>query len=130
MSILSLWAPVIIQMAIIFGASSLSDPGPLPGGMSDKGGHLIGYVILSVLLLRALSRGRIAGVTWRTALLAILGSTLYGVSDELHQSFVPGRTPDVYDVMADAAGGCVGSALGGILRIIVQWRTVGPSASE
>src|SRR5262245_21000950 len=98
-------------MALIFGASSLSDP-PLPGETSDKSGHFIGYVILSVLLLRALSGGRIAGVSWRTALLAILFSTLYGVSDELHQSFVPHRTPDVWDVAADAAGAGAGSALG------------------
>jgi VanZ family protein len=128
--ILSLWGPVILQMAIIFGASSLSDPGPLPGGVSDKGGHLIGYVILSVVLLRALAGGRIAGVTWRTALLAILGATLYGVSDEFHQSFVPGRTPDVMDIMADCAGACIGSGVGGLLRFVAGWRGVGPAARD
>ena len=130
MSIVSLWGPVILQMAIIFGASSLSDPDPLPGGVSDKGGHLIGYVILSVLLLRALSGGRVAGVTWRAATLAILGSTLYGVSDEFHQSFVPGRTPDIFDVMADATGATIGSALGVIFRIVARWRGIGPPASD
>jgi VanZ family protein len=31
-------------------------------------------------------------------------SSLYGVSDEFHQSFVPGRTPDVHDWMADTWG--------------------------
>jgi VanZ family protein len=126
----SLWGPVILQMAIIFVASSLSDPGLLPGGVSDKGGHLIGYVILSVLLLRALSGGRVAGVTWRAATLAILGSTLYGVSDEFHQSFVPGRTPDIFDVMADATGATIGSALGVIFRIVARWRGIGPPASD
>ena len=130
MTILVLWGPVILQMAIIFGASSLSDPGPLPGGVSDKGGHLIGYVILSALLLRALSGGRIAGVTWRAAILAILSSTLYGVSDEFHQSFVPGRTPDIFDVMADATGATIGSALGVILHIVARWRGIGPPASD
>ncbi len=130
MNVVSLWGPAILQMAIIFAASSLSDPGPLPGGVSDKGGHLIGYVILSVLLLRALSGGRIAGVTWRTALLAILGSTLYGLSDEFHQSFVPGRSPDAFDVMADAAGGCIGAALGWALKIVAGWRRIGPSSSD
>jgi VanZ family protein len=122
---LFLWVPVILQMAIIFGASSMSDPGPLPGGMSDKSGHFIGYVILSALLLRALAGGRISGITWRTAILAILGSTVYGLSDEFHQHFVPGRTPDLLDATADALGGCAGAALGGVLRV---WRALGPRA--
>jgi VanZ family protein len=125
-----LWGPAILQMAIIFGFSSLSDPGPIPGAVSDKGGHIVGYVILSVLLLRALSGGRLAGVTWRTALLAIVWATLYGVSDEFHQRFVPGRTADVFDVMADATGACIGSAFGGLLRMVTGWRNLGRSAPE
>jgi VanZ family protein len=125
-----LWGPVILQMAVIFGASSLSDPGPLPGGMSDKGGHLIGYVILSVFLLRALSGGRMAGVTWRAVLLSIVATTLYGASDEFHQSFVPGRSPDVFDLMADAGGACIGALAGVVLRILTGRRSVGPSTSE
>jgi VanZ family protein len=37
-------------------------------------------------------------------LLVILICTLYGVSDEFHQSFVPNRSPDLFDVMADSTG--------------------------
>jgi hypothetical protein len=73
---LSLWCPVIVQMAIIFGASSLSEPS-IPVGISDKGGHLIGYVIPSALMLRALAGGRLAGVNWRTALPRSLQSSGY-----------------------------------------------------
>jgi VanZ family protein len=126
---LSLWAPVVGQMALIFGISGLSNPAPLmPNGLSDKAGHFIGYALLSVLLMRALSGGRSAGITWRTALLAILFATLYGASDEIHQSFVPGRTPDVHDLMADALGGCAGAALGGALRAVTATRKSGPSS--
>jgi VanZ family protein len=124
-----LWGPVIIQMALIFGASSLSSP-PLPDEISDTSGHFIGYVILSALLLRALAGGRIAGVTWRKALLAMLSSTLYGVSDEFHQGFVPHRTPDVWDVAADAAGSAAGSAFGGILRIAAGRLNSCPAARD
>jgi VanZ family protein len=117
-------------MALIFGISGLSNPAPLmPSGFSDKGGHFVGYVLLSVLLLRALAGGRISGITWRAALLAILLATLYGISDEVHQSFVPGRTPDLHDVMADALGGCMGAALGGFLRLVAGDRKSGPAAS-
>jgi VanZ family protein len=40
--------------------------------------------------------------------LAVILVTVYGVLDEVHQHFVPGRTPDVYDVMSDAAGAMLG----------------------
>jgi VanZ family protein len=113
---LGLWGPVVLQMAIIFGASSLSNPGALPGGLSDKAGHFAGYLILSVLLVRALARGRASGATWRVLLVAVLGAALYGVSDELHQRFVPGRTPDVLDVAADSLGAAAGALLALILR--------------
>lgn len=41
----------------------------------------------------------------QSVILAFVITCLYGVSDEFHQKFVPGRTPDVYDVVADAIGG-------------------------
>lgn len=109
MSRLWLWGPVLVQMALIFIASSIPNLQQLPGNISDKAGHGIGYAILGALLLRALARGRRAGVTWRTMLLAILCATAYGVSDELHQRFVPGRSSDVYDVLADAEGAAAAS---------------------
>jgi hypothetical protein len=102
-----LWGPVALQMVLIFAASSIPELGALPGGMSDKSGHGIGYGILGAVLVRALAGGRLNGVTWRRAGLAVLVATLYGVSDEFHQSFVPGRSPDRFDVLAD----CLGAAL-------------------
>ena len=102
-----LWGPVALQMVLIFGASSISDLRALPGGISDKSGHGIGYAILGAVLVRALAGGRLNGVTWRRAGLAVLLATLYGVSDEFHQAFVPGRSPDRLDVLAD----CVGAAV-------------------
>jgi VanZ family protein len=44
-------------------------------------------------------------------LLAIVLAIAYGVSDEFHQRFVPGRSSDVYDVLADAEGAAA-AALG------------------
>jgi VanZ family protein len=43
------------------------------------------------------------------ALVAIAISSLYGVTDEYHQVFVPGRTFDVLDMAADAFGSVVGA---------------------
>jgi VanZ family protein len=116
--LLWLWAPVVFQMVLIFGISSLSDPGLLPGDISDKSGHFLGYALLGGLMMRALADGRAVGVTWRTFMIAAVLSALYGVTDELHQRFVPGRTPDIMDVAADAIGACGGAALGGVLRLL------------
>jgi VanZ family protein len=113
-----LWGPVVLQMAVIFAASSIPDLGALPGGISDKSGHSIGYALLAALLLRALARGRLAGVTWRTAAAAVLLATLYGASDEFHQMFVPGRSSDRFDVLADFLGAMMGSAIGWLARTV------------
>jgi VanZ family protein len=106
-----LWGPVVGQMAVIFAASSIPDLGPLPGGLSDSSGHSIGYAMLGALLLRGLAGGRLSGVTWRRAIAAVVLATLYGVSDEAHQSFVPGRFPDRFDVLADCVGASIAATL-------------------
>jgi VanZ family protein len=115
-------------MAIIFGASSLAEPG-LPGGVSDKSGHFFGYLLLSVVLVRALAKGRVAGITWQTIALAALGATLYGVSDEIHQRFVPGRSPDLADIVADGLGAAAGGALCGIVAVVWRSRKADPPQS-
>jgi VanZ family protein len=91
-------------MVVIFVLSSIPDIGALPGGATDKSWHAIGYGALGVFLLLPLADGRLAGATWRRALAAIALAILYGMSDELHQAVVPGRSPDMHDLMADAAG--------------------------
>jgi hypothetical protein len=111
-----LWGPVLFQMALIFIASSIPDLKALPGGISDKSGHGLGYGILGAVLLRALAGGRLKGITWGRAGAALLLAFLYGVSDEFHQSFVPGRSPDRLDVLADTIGAAVTIALGGGAR--------------
>ena len=97
-------------MGLIFFASALPDPGAPPGGLSDKGAHVVAYEALGGALLRALARGRSAAMTPARIAAAAALATLYGLSDELHQRFVPGRTPDLLDVVADALGGVAGAA--------------------
>lgn len=106
-----LWAPVVAYMAFIFGLSSIDRPPDLPAGMSDKAGHLLLYFGLSALLVRALAGGWRARVTPLLACLAVVIATMYGVTDEIHQNFVPPRQMDAWDVSADAAGASL-AALG------------------
>jgi VanZ family protein len=101
---LFLWGPVVLQMAIIFAASSIPDLKTIPGGVSDKTAHFWVYGILGLVLFRAFAGGALAGLTLGRAMVTIVLACLYGMSDEFHQSFVPGRSPDVFDVLADTVG--------------------------
>ena len=112
MRLLSLWGPVLAHMALIFAASSSSDTSAVPSAIPDKVVHFAVYAVLGVLLLRAVAGGRLRGVTWSGVVVAVAVATLYGITDEWHQSFVPNRTPDAMDVLADLAGASTGAILG------------------
>jgi len=121
--LLWVWGPAVAQMGLIFFLSSLSDP-PLPEGVSDHAGHSLGYAMLGVLVLRALSGATWQGLTFVRGVGTVAFCTLYGMSDELHQSFVPGRTPAWDDVAADLRGAILGAAFVLILHIINKlWPT-------
>jgi VanZ like protein len=101
---LSLWAPVALYMMFIFWLSSISRPPDLPSGVSDKAAHMLLYSGLGALLVRARAGGWRRQVTLGIAAVAIVIATLYGISDEFHQSFVPLRQVEARDVLADAIG--------------------------
>jgi len=112
-----LWGPVILWMALIFYLSGRSDIS-IPSG-TDKSLHGFGYTMLALLIVRALAGGLPARITIGTMLAAVLIATTYAATDEFHQMFVPGRTADVRDWIADALGAAVGVGicwLWGILR--------------
>jgi VanZ family protein len=97
------WFPVVIYMAAIFYFSSLPDV-PAPEEVPDVSLHAVAYFGLMLVTLRAVARGRLEGVTLSALAVAWIITFLYGISDEWHQSFVPGRVPDVRDVVANGVG--------------------------
>ena len=105
------WGPAWATMVLIFVLSSISGLGPLPGGVDDGVAHALQYAVLAALLLRGLAGARWRGVKVRAAALAVLLATLYGVTDEAHQWFVPGRTAEVTDLVADALGAAVAAGV-------------------
>jgi VanZ family protein len=107
------WLAVAGCMALIFFLSSQpqlpSPPDPLADLIFQKGAHFTVYAVLAVLFRRALPPSRsIWALSW-------VLTVLYAASDEWHQSFVPGRHPQLTDVLIDACG-----ALTGLL--IFWWR--------
>jgi VanZ family protein len=101
-SALTLWGPFVAALVVVFWLSSLSQ---VPGSRYfwDKLLHTVGYAGLGLLALRAF-HGGFEPLRRGPTLLAGLSVILWGISDEFHQSFVPGRTASALDVCADAVG--------------------------
>ena len=69
----------------------------------DKLFHMAAYGLLGVFIL-GIMRPNPTGYSYNQAALATLIATVYGITDEWHQSYVPGRTSDPLDVVADFVG--------------------------
>ena len=119
------WAPAILWFGLIFFLSSQSTL-PSPGHVSDKQAHAFTYGVLAVFCLMGLTGWRTRHVAGASLLGAFIITVLYGVSDEFHQSFVPGRTPDAADVMADAIGAALALTGAWGWAILVARRTSMP----
>ncbi|MHB1136049.1 MAG: VanZ family protein [Coriobacteriia bacterium] len=99
------WVASALWMGVIFALSSL--PGSsVPAGDYGSIGHFGGYLVLGALYFVALG-GRRSG--WRAIVIAVLLASAYGVTDEFHQSFVPGRMPDPVDWATDTMGALTGA---------------------
>lgn len=109
MNFLRFWFPLIAYSGIIFYVSSQSSvPTPQTIPHFDKICHLAEYTIFGFLLARIINYVRPGLNSSTFVLLTAIGAGLYGVTDEIHQSFVPGRTASIWDVFADTIGGCLG----------------------
>lgn len=104
------WGPVAAYMGLIFYLSAQSRL-PVGPDVSDKLLHALAYFGLAVLVVRALGGGLPARVGRATAMVAWVVAAGYGVTDEIHQMFVPGRTAAVDDLVADAIGAFAGVVL-------------------
>ncbi len=106
--------PVIVYCVLIFLQSAYIPNKSIPKfPFSDKLLHLGGYAVLSALVARALIEGNWGFASLKTSktviiIIAILFSAMYGLSDEIHQSFVAARCGDVFDFIADMAGSILG----------------------
>ena len=117
------WLPALLWMGVIFVMSSRpslpSHPNDTVDLVAKKAGHVTEYGVLAFLLWRAIPSCKQSGVSeaasgrrskerrW-PALLSFGGafvlSLLYAISDEFHQTFVPGRTGALTDVGFDVLG--------------------------
>ena len=101
---------MVLYAGFIFYLSGLS---VLPLGVdfpfADKLEHLSEYIILGILLMRALTNREFKFKAKDAFAWAVVIAFLYGISDEIHQAFVPGRTADLFDALSDLIGASIGS---------------------
>lgn len=112
-----LWALPLAWMGLIYFLSAQSRPPRVLPSAPDYLLHGGAYALLAFLLSWA-AQGRIrpAPARPRQLVAIFIFATLYGISDEWHQSFVPGRTPELHDVIADAAGAALALSLTWVAR--------------
>lgn len=105
-----------LPVAIVLGTLWLSHQSTLPIPFSlehprDWLAHGVGYAALALTLELALRASAPGLPVYRRHLLIFALVSLFGLSDEFHQAFVPGRTAAFSDWLADTLAGGVGLAL-------------------
>jgi VanZ family protein len=105
------WLPAVFWAGLAFylsAQSKLPDVTPRFHG-SDKILHFIFYLIFSFLVLLPLRYGHRFTLV-KAIILAFVITSAYGATDEFHQSFVPNRTCDITDWIADTFGGFIAAS--------------------
>lgn len=117
------WAPALLYMGLIWTLSSFDLDIPIERfPLRDKGVHVVEYGVLGFLLAHAAFR------TWprhhvvRTATLAVCITVLWGWLDEIHQAFVPGRSSEALDLLADTVGAFAGTGARAAVRFFARQR--------
>jgi len=114
------WVPVALYAGVIFYLSAQSHPEEqLPSfllkDVSDKVLHAVEYGILALLCYRAFRWAAGPAVVRQAVVLAIVTASVYGVTDEVHQFFVPFRESSWLDWLADTIGAAIG---------VISWRFI------
>lgn len=101
------WLVTIGYMGLIFYLSSRHNI-PLPDLPKnfDKVIHMCAYIPLAYLFYLSLKK---SGINKYVFVIAVICASIYGITDELHQVFVPGRDADAFDFAADTLGAFLGS---------------------
>jgi len=117
----AMWAPVALYAAAIFWMSS--QPAPEMAQGSDFELHVLAYALMGALIVRALWFST-ALSPLIVFLFAASGAWLYGMSDELHQAFVPSRSAAWLDLAADGLGALLGAGVALLGYLTVRRLTV------
>jgi len=106
--LVTVFAPLVLYWIILFVATTLPAQQLPKTGVSDKIEHFLGYFLLTFLLSNTLFfQNKNKTFKKSPILVALLIVAFYGMVDEVHQYFIPGRFCDFYDWTADVTGALV-----------------------
>jgi len=109
----------IMWAGLIFGISSIPGnriPFSLPG-RSDLLAHFFMYFVLGALVMWWRATGHKRPIGAPMFQVVVMGS-IYGITDEFHQRFVPDRSPDPLDWVADTLGVAAGAIIVGLILLL------------
>ena len=104
------WAPFLAYLVLTFILSGISSP-TIPFNVDSNLLHYPEFAVFSFLLVRAIHSGKQGLPSASVAASAVILSALWGLSDEVHQAFIPERVPDVGDLAHDVIGAAAGAGL-------------------
>lgn len=125
------WLPSVLCMTAIFYLSGNTGD-DMNGWLSEiqrflplmqgfDWGHFVAYFVLALTFAWGITGRKL---TWGMKALVVLLCLLYGVTDEYHQSFVPGRSPDPMDLRNDGIGAALAMlflTIPSVNRTFRQW---------
>ncbi len=119
------WLPAILWMSFLFYLSHQTAPlEPVASNVDPFLAHVAVYSVLAFLLHFALAGYSNAAPRWVPVSIAFALAVLYGVSDEIHQAYVPGRVASELDLAADAIGAVIGVGLASLITSRISARFV------
>lgn len=107
------WTPPLAWAAVVLTLSSIPSSGLPSVDEGDKLAHFAMYALLGWLTVRAAWGG---DSSWGTVALVIAALAVFGAVDEWHQRFIPGRSPERGDWVANVLGATAGSAAAALAR--------------
>jgi len=120
------WLLPLCYMGVIFCLSSLPSK-RISAAMPDYFLHMGEYFFLSILMIRGFNKGFRRNVEKESYFMGVIISSIYAISDEIHQMFVPTRQADIRDIAADILGAL---AAAGLIYIVLYWKRSRLSAKE
>lgn len=117
--VMLVYLPLIFYWIILFILTSLPTSSVPSVGVNDKVEHFLAFFVLSFLVyLTALFQKKKIFLKKYAILFTFIIVSIYGIFDELHQLFIPGRSCELNDLLADIAGAIIGIL---ILNILLRF---------
>ena len=121
------YVPLTVYWLVLLAATSFPAPAFTEFGISDKVNHFLAYFILAFMVNLAITmQEKYLRLKKNSSIKTLFIVSIYAVLDEVHQAFIPGRSCEFLDWVADFAG----AALGIVVLNFILYRIGYPKSTE